>query len=204
MLSTTKIQPFGRYTDIHASNQKLKTQEKAGCANCHLKIPQINRQKPCTCIWGRRAVDLYGAPHWRSTCWHQRIQKISMCEYKTMTRWWLQVFFMFTPILGEDFQFDRIFFWRGWFNHQLLKCWLCWFFPNPQNFAGILSSNRVKQNHNISKSDGCFNLSDLINVLCQLFCCLVPLEHFSGLDVNLASPRAMYPPTWFKALLRVY
>lgn len=40
MLSTTRIQPFGRYTDIHASYQKLKTQEKEGCANCQLKIPQ--------------------------------------------------------------------------------------------------------------------------------------------------------------------
>ena len=29
------------------------------------------------------------------------------------------VFGIFTPKLGEDFQFDEHIFQRGWFNHQL-------------------------------------------------------------------------------------
>ena len=36
------------------------------------------------------------------------------------TRWWFQIFFMFTPkILGNDFQFDEDIFHMGWFNQQL-------------------------------------------------------------------------------------
>ena len=34
--------------------------------------------------------------------------------------WWLQISFMFTPKIGEDFQFDSYFFrWVGSTNHQL-------------------------------------------------------------------------------------
>ena len=35
-------------------------------------------------------------------------------------RWWWQLkyFLMFTPIPGEDVQFDEHSFQRGWFNHQ--------------------------------------------------------------------------------------
>ena len=32
-----------------------------------------------------------------------------------------QTFFIFTPKIGEDFQFDEHIFQRGWFNHQLVK-----------------------------------------------------------------------------------
>ncbi len=31
-----------------------------------------------------------------------------------------QIFFIFTPILGEMIQFDEHIFQRGWFNHQLV------------------------------------------------------------------------------------
>ena len=35
-----------------------------------------------------------------------------------MTGWWFQIFFIFTPNLGEDFPFWRAYFSNGWFNHQ--------------------------------------------------------------------------------------
>ena len=34
--------------------------------------------------------------------------------------WWFQIFFIFNPYLGEDFQFDEHIFQMGWFNHQLV------------------------------------------------------------------------------------
>ena len=36
------------------------------------------------------------------------------------SRWWFQIVFMFTPILGEMIQFDDTIFQTGWFNHQLV------------------------------------------------------------------------------------
>ena len=36
-----------------------------------------------------------------------------------MTRWWFQRFVSFSPLFGEDFQFDEHIFQMGWFNHQL-------------------------------------------------------------------------------------
>ena len=36
------------------------------------------------------------------------------------TRWWFQIFFIFTPKIGEMIQFDEHIFHRGW-NHQLGK-----------------------------------------------------------------------------------
>ena len=40
--------------------------------------------------------------------------------------WRFQIFFMFTPNLGEMIQFDfRIFFKMGWFNHQPAGRCLC-------------------------------------------------------------------------------
>ena len=38
-----------------------------------------------------------------------------------ITRWWFQIFFTFTPNLGEMIQFDEHIFRMGWFNHQLDK-----------------------------------------------------------------------------------
>ena len=35
-----------------------------------------------------------------------------------MTRWWFQIFFIFTPNLGEMIHFDEHIFQTGWFNHQ--------------------------------------------------------------------------------------
>ena len=41
-------------------------------------------------------------------------------EGKPMAIWWFQIFFeIFTPIWGEDSQFDELIFHMGWFNHQL-------------------------------------------------------------------------------------
>ena len=36
-----------------------------------------------------------------------------------ITRWWFQIFFIFTPNPGEMIQFDEHIFQMGWFNHQL-------------------------------------------------------------------------------------
>ena len=36
----------------------------------------------------------------------------------TRTRWWFQIFFIFTPIWGRWTQFDEHTFQMGWFNHQ--------------------------------------------------------------------------------------
>ena len=48
------------------------------------------------------------------------------CRY--ITRWWFQIFFIFTPILGEIIQFDQHIFSNGWFNHQLdILCTICYF-----------------------------------------------------------------------------
>ena len=38
-------------------------------------------------------------------------------------RWWFQIFFIFTPKIGEDFQFDEHIFQMGW-NLQLV--YLLW------------------------------------------------------------------------------
>ena len=49
-------------------------------------------------------------------------KKIQVCLNRVLTLkisgWWFQIFFIFTPKIGEDSQFDlRIFFKGGW-NHQ--------------------------------------------------------------------------------------
>ena len=36
----------------------------------------------------------------------------------TRTRWWFQIFFIFSPKIGEDSHFDEHIFQMGWFNHQ--------------------------------------------------------------------------------------
>ena len=38
-----------------------------------------------------------------------------------LTRWWFQIFFIFTPKFGEDSHFDEHIFQMGWFNHQPVK-----------------------------------------------------------------------------------
>ncbi len=55
---------------------------------------------------------------------------------KSMTRWWFQAFFVFTPNLGEMIQFEEHIFQMGWFNHQLDKQTYCWWFRNPANHRG--------------------------------------------------------------------
>ena len=39
---------------------------------------------------------------------------------KRSSGWWFQLFFIFTPKIGEDSHFDEHIFQRGWFNHQLV------------------------------------------------------------------------------------
>jgi len=41
-----------------------------------------------------------------------------MSESFPITGWWFQIFYMFTPKIGEDSHFDEHIFQRGWFNHQ--------------------------------------------------------------------------------------
>ena len=31
-------------------------------------------------------------------------------------RWWFQIFVVFSPLFGKDFQFDEHIFQMGWFN----------------------------------------------------------------------------------------
>ena len=40
---------------------------------------------------------------------------------KSGSRWWFQIFFIFTPKIGEDEPILANIFQRGWFNHQLDK-----------------------------------------------------------------------------------
>ena len=47
-----------------------------------------------------------------------------------MDGWWFQIFFMFTPNVGEMIQFDEHIFQMGWFNHQLVLDVFC--FSPPQ------------------------------------------------------------------------
>ena len=49
-----------------------------------------------------------------------------------------QTFFIFTPILGEMIQFDEHIFQMGWFNHQPVIFWGCFwgpFFCAPTTFV---------------------------------------------------------------------
>ena len=44
--------------------------------------------------------------------------------FKAFSRWWFQIFFVFTPNLGEDSHFDEHIFQMGWFNHPLVLNWV--------------------------------------------------------------------------------
>ena len=60
--------------------------------------------------------------------------------------WWFQLFFIFTPKIGEMIQFDEHFFQMGWFNHQLDK-WMFEFCSSmgckyhPDNNEGFVPSS---------------------------------------------------------------
>ena len=41
--------------------------------------------------------------------------------YLSISGWWFQRFFIFTPKIGEMIQFDEHIFQMGWFNHQVDK-----------------------------------------------------------------------------------
>ena len=49
------------------------------------------------------------------------VQKKLSFPKNSRTRWWFQIFFIFTPIPGEMIQFDEHIFQMGWFNHHLEK-----------------------------------------------------------------------------------
>ena len=52
-----------------------------------------------------------------------QVAKLGANGYPSLKRLYWQVvsnIFIFTPILGEDFQFDEPIFQLGWFNHQLV------------------------------------------------------------------------------------
>ena len=38
--------------------------------------------------------------------------------FQKKSRWWQLKHFLFSPLFGEDFQFDEHIFQMGWFNHQ--------------------------------------------------------------------------------------
>ena len=60
----------------------------------------------------------------------------------TMTGWWFQIFFIFTPKIGEDDPILTI-FQRGWFNHQL--AWVSWRFGKAlKKKNGVISPYRLK------------------------------------------------------------
>ena len=51
-----------------------------------------------------------------------KVVSVSGCfAKKTITRWWFQRFFIFTPNWGNDPIWRLHIFQRGWFNHQLDK-----------------------------------------------------------------------------------
>ena len=41
-------------------------------------------------------------------------------DFPMSSRWWFQIFFIFTPKIGEIIQFDEHIFQMGWFNHHLV------------------------------------------------------------------------------------
>ena len=57
--------------------------------------------------------------------------------YLPTSRWWFQIFFIFTPKIGEDEPILTHIFQMGWFNHQLVTPFpwniyllvLCFFLP---------------------------------------------------------------------------
>ena len=61
--------------------------------------------------------------------WHVFAVYISLY----LSRWWFQIFFIFTPKIGEDYHFDKHIFQMGWFNHQPVL--LCFMFFNHLNHS---------------------------------------------------------------------
>ena len=107
--------------------------------------------------WGF-LVQVFHGGGWRNTVWFEK--KLSMCDI-----FWVvatQIFFIFTPKIGEDFQFDEHIFQTGW-NHQLWfwmfeLIWVlrlffeesetCWFLFSPKTIDiksthGMFASPRV-------------------------------------------------------------
>ena len=58
-------------------------------------------------------------PEQASTTWAVAALSLEQqdCPF-TQARWWFQTYLRFSPLFGEDFQFE-LYFSDGWFNHQL-------------------------------------------------------------------------------------
>ena len=71
-------------------------------------------------VWAQKAIS------WSHELFHS--WKVGPKQWKLVTskgyksRWWFQVFFIFTPIWGR-FPFRLIFFQMGWFNHRPEMVW---------------------------------------------------------------------------------
>ena len=103
------------YTGLIQSNGPRKTKKCQDQIRCFFQLPIFFSDE---FVLGFRSFYLrwcHQTPC-RSKCC--LLAKDFVAFLKT-TRWWFQIFFTFTPIPGEDFQFDEHIFQMGWFNHQL-------------------------------------------------------------------------------------
>ena len=67
-----------------------------------------------------------------------------LCVHQTtLYRWCFQIFFIFTPKIGEDFQFDDHIFQMGWFN-KVSALWVTFCYPRFVNLSGVLFSPRPR------------------------------------------------------------
>ena len=63
------------------------------------------------------AVAGFIGAHWVYVCLCYR-DIFTGLLHVTLSWWWFQIFFIFTPFLGEMIQFDEHIFQMGWLNHQ--------------------------------------------------------------------------------------
>ena len=72
---------------------------------------------------------------------------------KKVARWWFYFYFLFSPLLGEDFHFDEHIFQMGWFNHHLEGC--CWlgfihvFLVHPRRAMNSYPKNLAKGHQSV-------------------------------------------------------
>ena len=81
------------------------------------------------CIWW--SPKMVGDGSFSGKCWFpfhllSRRQKNILMRHliwknlTTLSRWWFQIYFLFSSLFGEMIQFDEHIFQMGWFNHQLV------------------------------------------------------------------------------------
>ena len=71
--------------------------------------PQENKQRNRKRLSrrGRNVMPRWGTENGKTKECSQVIKKGQFSEGKNrFSRWWFQIFFLFSPLLGEDFQFD--------------------------------------------------------------------------------------------------